>query len=552
MGIGSKRRLGLPQWGPARLCLVLAAAALLMMLGCSERKRGWGAPGTATSSKPPEDAGFDAGTSPTVDPKTCLEAAEQRSYVGCDFWPTVTPNVVWPIFDYAVVVANTSQDVVDVTVERGGMQVSTTQVQPDDLEVIYLPWVSELKGPAADECGGAASLLESVQLASGAYHLVASRPVIVYQFSALEYKGEGGPAGKDWSSCPGLQICDIYDSAVGCFSFSNDASLLLPSTAMTGNYRVTGGGAFDPPFHNSFMVLTGISDDTKVDVKLSSAAQVLEGEGLLAGTPGDTLSLSLDSGSVIALLAPPAANLGGSLVSADKPIQLLSGMPCANIPGDVSACDHIEESVLPAETLGQHYFVARPTGPGGDPVSHQVRLFGNVDGTVLSYPNGKPDGALSTLMAGQVVDLGTVDIDFEIVSTQALAVSTFLLGAQSVDPGQGTRGDPSQSQATSVEQYRTKYVFLAPHDYDQNYVDIVKPSGAVIVVDGKELKQAASEIGSSGYSVVRHSLSSSGSGAHVLTANGPVGIQVVGYGDYTTYRYPGGLNLDTIAPPPIK
>ena len=30
----------------------------------------------------------------------------------------------------------------------------------------------------------------------------------------------------------------------------------------------------------------------------------------------------------------------------------------------------------------------------------------------------------------------------------------------------------------------------------------------------------------------------------------PIGIQVIGYGDYTTYMYPGGLNLGQIAPVP--
>ena len=39
-------------------------------------------------------------------------------------------------------------------------------------------------------------------------------------------------------------------------------------------------------------------------------------------------------------------------------------------------------------------------------------------------------------------------------------------------------------------------------------------------------------------------------GAHVLTASQPVGIQVMGYGSYTSYQYPGGLDLAQIAPPP--
>ena len=39
-------------------------------------------------------------------PTTCAQAAMTRSYVGCDYWPTVTTNPVWSIFDFAVVVAN--------------------------------------------------------------------------------------------------------------------------------------------------------------------------------------------------------------------------------------------------------------------------------------------------------------------------------------------------------------------------------------------------------------------------------------------------------------
>ena len=41
-------------------------------------------------------------------------------------------------------------------------------------------------------------------------------------------------------------------------------------------------------------------------------------------------------------------------------------------------------------------------------------------------------------------------------------------------------------------------------------------------------------------------------GAHVLECTDPVGIQVMGYGAYTSYMYPGGLNLSLIAPPPPK
>ena len=36
----------------------------------------------------------------------------------------------------------------------------------------------------------------------------------------------------------------------------------------------------------------------------------------------------------------------------------------------------------------------------------------------------------------------------------------------------------------------------------------------------------------------------------MLVSSKPVGLQVLGYGEYTSYHHPGGLNLTEIAPPP--
>ena len=52
--------------------------------------------------------------------------------------------------------------------------------------------------------------------------------------------------------------------------------------------------------------------------------------------------------------------------------------------------------------------------------------------------------------------------------------------------------------------------------------------------------------------MARHKLGPGNSGAHTLTSTQPVGIQVMGYGAYTSYQYPGGSDLTAIAPPPVK
>ena len=78
--------------------------------------------------------------------------------------------------------------------------------------------------------------------------------------------------------------------------------------------------------------------------------------------------------------------------------------------------------------------------------------------------------------------------DFEIQGDHSFAVSTFTLGAAIVDPSTQTpnqQGDPDQSMAVAVAQFRTNYVFLAPSDYEESFVTIIAPVGTSVSIDGR-------------------------------------------------------------------
>ena len=510
----------------------------------------------------------------TRDPSTCEEAAERKSYVGCDYWPTITPNPVWSTFDYAVVVANTGAAEAKVTVTGPKSTRKEVTVPAGELQKIYLPWVEELKGPDFDECTSPKPLETSLVASSAAYHLVSTSPVIVYQFNALEYKGEGGeaPGGgpKDWSSCPGTSIgCSQGIGAppvkVGCFSFSNDASLLLPSTAMTSNYRVAAHPGSSVGVYAKIglvptaMSITATQPGTTVTVTLSPTAKVrasASGPAVPATDGGQTLTLSLAKAGDVAQLVTEMGDdfdFSGSLVQSNKPVQVITSVPCISIPTDKPACDHIEETVLPAETLGRHYVVTAPTGPKGQAVRHKVRLYGNKNGTALTYAPSKPEKCPDTLEAGQTADCDLVGESFEVTGTNEFSVATFLLGATVYDPtSKDRRGDPDQTSFAAVEQFRTKYVFLAPTDYPILYADITSTVDAEIELDGAPVSAPWEMIGSGPYGVHRVDLTKSGKdGAHTLVAKKPVGVQVIGFGDNTSFQYPAGLNLKIIAPPPV-
>ena len=550
-----------------RFCAAVAPIVLLAAACGSRNQRfGGGADGGSAADASRSDAALspdglafgDTGASDaTTGIATCADAAKSKSYVGCDYWPTVTGNNVWSIFDFAVVVANASNQTAQITITGPSATSQTATVAPGALQKFYLPWVASLKGPDTNGDGIATPMTASVVEHAGAYHLVSTVPVSVYQFNALEYKPAGGPPNKDWSKCPNDAVANIQ-----CFSYSNDASLLLPSTAMTNHYRVMGQKGWsnygNPLMGPSFSV-TATANGTVVTVKTSTTSQVLAGGAIPAQTGVGQFTIALDAGDVAEVVgqAGDQDDLSGSLVTAQDgqhPIQVITSMPCVDHPEGTAACDHIEESVFPAETLGQHYVVTVPTGPKGNVVGHIVRIFGNVDGTTLTYDPSQPAGCPSTIDAGQVVDCGQVTSDFEVKGDKSFGVFSGMLGGQLLDPTNyplSAEGDPSQTFAVAVEQYRNDYIFLAPSDYDVSYVDVVGPSGVTATIDGSPVSSFV-PIGSSGYGVARVLLGPGNAGAHQLVSTQPVGIQVMGYGQYTSYQYPGGSDLMAIAPPPVK
>jgi hypothetical protein len=492
------------------------------------------------------DSEFADGAVWEGDPETCAHAETSQTYVGCDFYPTVHPNVVKAYFDFAVVVANAGDTPGEVVIERDGVPITSGPVPANGLSKFFLPWVGDLKHFTAmcdtDIFDQPPPLDSSKRVPGGAFHLTSTVPVTVYQFNPLEFKGEGGPPGKDWSGC---EQC-----WPGCNSYTNDASLLLPSTALTGSYVVTAQSGIDTEEIRSpgYVIITGLHPSTHVDVKVGPAGVIRAGGGIAGAGPDEVTSFDIDRGEVVVLLGTPGTDLGGTLVRADLPVQVMTGVPHIYLPFDRQSSDHIEEVVFPVETLGSRYMVARPTGPRGDAVPHSVRIFGVSDATQLSYPGPAPAGAPSTIARGQVVDLGMVDTDFEIVGDTPFQLATYQLGQTIVDPSFDGRGDPSQSAVAALEQFRDKYVFLAPDDYDVSYADVVMPMGAQVTVDGQPITAAVVPI-ASGYGIARIELGPGEDGAHLLEADTEVGLQVMGYGYATSYQYPGGLNLMGIAPP---
>ena len=122
----------------------------------------------------------------------------------------------------------------------------------------------------------------------------------------------------------------------------------------------------------------------------------------------------------------------------------------------------------------------------------------------------------------------------------AILASLFLVG-QGVNE-EIASGDPALAFLPPPEQFRRDYRFLTPNTYDEHWLTIIQPVGAEIIVNGAPVP-AATPIPGTDWAIVRQSLPA---GTHSASSTLPFGIMVQGFGSYTSYLFPGGLDLRPI------
>jgi len=436
---------------------------------------------------------------------SCAASSLGSSYLGCDYYPTVTKNqlVNTVAGDFAVAVANSGLTEANITVTMGDATVATDTAAPGDVAVIVLPWTS-------------LRTVNTSLVIDGAYRLRTDQPVTVYQYNPLSYAKDGAT------------------------SHTNDASLLLPTNTWTGNYVVVARNAWSS--YPGFYSVVAKEDDTQVTLSPSASTSVVT---IVPGIEADGSGfITLDQGDVLQVTAPATGgapdpnDLTGTRIQASKPVQVIGGHDCTYVPHDFSACDHLEEAMMPIETLGSSYLVTPPLITATTEKARMVRVTAvEADTTVVYDP---PQDGAPTVLAnpGDYFEIATSTASFQIKANRRILVAEYMLG-QSFG---GATGDPAMVLAVPVEQYRAHYLFHAPTNYEVNYVNITAPSDATVTLDGTPLA-TGTPIGGTGYSVIRVPLDNSGNGNHVIEATARVGITVYGYGQYSSYWYPGGLEL---------
>jgi len=440
------------------------------------------------------------------DPGTgaCLGACAGlgTSYIGCDYYPVVTQQYDPYVGGnpYAVAVANTTAQAATITITRGANAVLMDMVPASSVKVISLPWVAELANGSGP----------TVLAADAAYRLRSTQPVTVYQYNPLN--------------------ADV----------TNDASLLLFVNTWTGNYLVAAWQNWDGINLPGWYSVTASKDNTMVTVKAPKGGTPTQAGGGVDGQGNGVVVMN--EGDVLQVITASGGELTGSIVTADKPVQVMGGHECTQVPIGVTACDHLEESMFPIEALAKEYIVVPPVQVPNDQAEKAVivRIVASEANTTLTFD---PDQPVNKLLAnaGDFVQIPPTIAKFVVKADKKILVAEYMVGQ---DGGYGT-SDPAMLIAVPTAQFRKNYLFYAQTGWQANYVDILAPAGANVMVDGMGVANFV-PIGATGFSLAHVKLSNGGDGSHSVTGDQGVGISVYGVVSYGSYWYPGGLDLDVI------
>jgi len=458
----------------------------------------------------------------------CLVAAFNRSYIGCEYYAASTMNSqLDTAFDnnYALVIHNPNSSNANVTIDKGGTTVQTATLTPGQLQVFTLPYDLTLQD----------SNTAPILVTGGAYHITSDMPISVYQFNPFDFR------------------------IGGTNSYTNDASLVLPKSVLTRNYMVTNRQTWEllywgvPYSLPGFLAIVGTENGTTVQITYNGNVR----GGL---NRGQSETVTLNAGDVYQVPSRDCgcANSSGCYCSTDydftgtriqvtnptgHPVAVIGGHDCTFIPADQWACDHLEEMMFPLETWGKHY-VATITDYA--PINW-FRVVSSTNNNTVTFTPSTVHTAV-TLQAGEYVEFQATE-HFSVDCTETCAVTEFIL-ADDLFAGDS---DPAMALLVPTEQFRKDYSFTVPSSMTYNWVNVIKPvaqpgrNTPTVYLDGSAIPEASftAAIGNSYFGVARLDISSAPY-PHTITSDQPFGIMVYGFASYTSYFYPGGLDLNLI------
>ena len=122
-------------------------------------------------------------------------------------------------------------------------------------------------------------------------------------------------------------------------------------------------------------------------------------------------------------------DLTGTYITADSPIVVFGGHECANVPLGITACDHLEQQLVPVSAWGKRYLVDlfKPRDPAGAGFDVVRVMAGDNDVLVTTNPP-QPGYGQFLLQPGAYVTF-PINSSVDIEATGPILVGHFMTGS---------------------------------------------------------------------------------------------------------------------------
>ncbi|MDW7997783.1 MAG: IgGFc-binding protein, partial [Bacteroidota bacterium] len=274
------------------------------------------------------------------------------------------------------------------------------------------------------------------------------------------------------------------------YVYTTDAFMVIPVSMLGTEYVIASYpdmvGMYMPWYTNipSETVIVAAHDNTEVFFTLYGNPSTRTSGGM---RPGQTKRWTLNKGDVVAIgTVGPEADLSGSLVRATKPVAVVSGNQCTNVPTSIRWCDFTCEMELPTYAWGRTYFVTPIFGGSRFRGQNSViRIFAKESNTKV-YLDGQ-EWAVIRRGPGGMRGEGWLDIE----DPDPAEVRPIVISAdkpiQVVQYNKGQESDwiptdPFEMALPSLEQSQTHVIFATPGaaggavaPFGRNFINLVFP-----------------------------------------------------------------------------
>ena len=302
---------------------------------------------------------------------------------------------------------------------------------------------------------------------------------------------------------------------------------------------------------DSEFLLIGCEDDTSITVTPTQSLYIpVDAQSSTSSyttvSSGANHQITLDK--MQTFLITRRLDLTGTRIVSNKPLTVISGHMCGNVPSSQTYCEHLAEQIPPTSTWGQQFLLV-PFG--GRNVGQYYKIIASQSATTVARTCNSVTTTQTLSSAGSSITFFTTSSTYCFVdSNKPVMVSQLGIGG-----GQDSVGDPIITIVPSLDQYTDRYTFSS---FNTTQFDIHQISVSVlseyyqsnsIRLDGLPINAAWTAIYNGG-TVIGYGchMSVAGGVTHTVShddSQGKLSVQVYGWnsGALRAYGYVAGMKF---------